>query len=87
MYINVATARSFLSDSYAFTMDGAPQDPTMTEALATAALYGNKEMLESLLDGGVDPNTPNSSGNCPLHEAAQYGETECASLLLAHKGE
>lgn len=63
-------------------MNGAPQD----DLLAKAALFGNKEMLESLLDNGADPNIPNASGNCPLHEAAQYGETECASLLLAHKG-
>lgn len=65
-------------------MNGGPQD--LSETLAKAALFGNKELLESLLERGVDPNVANSSGNCPLHEAAQYGETECASLLLAHKG-
>lgn len=66
-------------------MNGAPKD--ISETLAKAALFGNKEMLESLLEHGADPNVPNSCGNCPLHEAAQYGETECASLLLAHKGQ
>ena len=66
-------------------MSGAPQD--LTETLAKAALFGNKEMLESLLENDADPNIPNANGNYPLHEAAQYGETECASLLLAHRGQ
>lgn len=68
-------------------MNGTAED--VSDTLAKAALFGNKEMLESLLDAGADPNIANASasgGNCPLHEAAQYGETECASLLLAHKG-
>ncbi len=55
--------------------------------LCNAALFGNKEMLESLLDSGLDPNVLNTKGNSPLHEAAHHGETECASLLLAHKGQ
>ncbi len=58
----------------------------LSDTLAKAALFGNKEILEDLLDNGADPNIPNSKGDCPLHVAARYGETECASLLLAHKG-
>ena len=57
-----------------------------SETLAKAAIFGNKEMLESLLENGADPNISVSNGNYPLHEAALHGETECASLLLAHKG-
>lgn len=68
-------------------MNGDLEVSDLSDTLAKAALFGNKEMLESLLVSGADPNIPNSSGNCPLHEAAQYGETECASLLLAHKGD
>lgn len=67
-------------------MSGEPQVSDLSDTLADAALFGNKVLLESLLDNGADPNIPNSKGNCPLHEAAQHGETECASLLLAHKG-
>ena len=63
-------------------MNEAPRD----DLLEKAALFGNREMLESLLENGADPNIPSACGNFPLHEAAQYGETECASLLLAHKG-
>lgn len=68
-------------------MNGTPQASDLSEDLAKAALFGNKEMLECLLENGADPNIPNrTNGNYPLHEAAQHGETECASLLLAHKG-
>ncbi len=54
--------------------------------LAKAAYHGDKELLEGLLENGANPNIPEANGNYPLHEATQYGETECASLLLAHKG-
>lgn len=67
-------------------MNGQPQAIELSDTLAKAALFGNKEMLESLLENGADPNIPDSKGDCPLHEAAHYGETECASLLLAKKG-
>jgi len=58
----------------------------LSDTLCKAALYGNKEMLESLLHNGANPNVSNVKGNGPLHEAAHHGEPECASLLLAHKG-
>ena len=64
--------------------DGCIED--LSDTLCKAALYGNKDMLESLLQSGSDPNVSNAKGNGPLHEAAHHGETECASLLLAHKG-
>ena len=69
-------------------MDGVndAQNDDLSDTVGKAALFGNKEMLESLLLGGADPNVPNCRGNQPLHEAAQHGETECASLLLAHRG-
>ena len=54
--------------------------------LAAAAMWGDKELLESLLKGGADPDFPNQQGNSALHEAAYYGELECASILLDHKG-
>ena len=59
-----------------------------TEAshLTSAAMWGDKELLEGLLKYGADPNSPNAQGNSPLHEAAYYGELECASILLDYKG-
>ena len=54
--------------------------------LSAAAMWGDKELLESLLKGGADPDFPNAQGDSALHEAAYYGEVECASILLDHKG-
>ncbi|CAI8049813.1 Potassium channel AKT2 [Geodia barretti] len=53
--------------------------------LSAAAMWGDKELLESLLKGGADPDFPNAQGDSALHEAAYYGEVECASILLDHK--
>ena len=62
------------------------ESETMASDLTSAAMWGDKELLESLLKTGVDPNFPNQQGNSALHEAAYYGELECASILLDHKG-
>lgn len=59
---------------------------TVASDLTSAAMWGDKELLESLLKTGADPNFPNHQGNSALHEAAYYGELECASILLDHKG-
>ena len=67
-------------------MNGNSEVCDLSETLATAALFGNKEALEDMLEHGADPNIPIATGNYPLHEAARSGETECASILLAHKG-
>ena len=59
---------------------------TVPSDLTSAAMWGDKELLESLLTNGADPDFPNQQGNSALHEAAYYGELECASILLDHKG-
>ena len=64
------------------THNGTPEAGDLT----AAAMWGDKELLESLLNGGADPNFPNAQGDSALHEAAYYGEVECASILLDHKG-
>lgn len=57
------------------------------DLLASAAMWGDLTLLESLLENGADPNLPNTQGNPPLHVASYYGEIECASVLLSYKGE
>ena len=57
------------------------------DLLASAAMWGDLTLLESLLENGADPNLPNTQGNPPLHVASYYGELECASVLLSYKGE
>ncbi len=61
--------------------------PDLSEELTKAAMWGNLKLLESLLEAGANPNFPNSRGDSPLHEAAYYGEIDCASCLLKFKGE
>ena len=60
--------------------------PDLSEDLTKAAMWGNLKLLDSLLENGADPNFPNAMGNSPLHEAAYYGEIECANSLLEYKG-
>ena len=62
-------------------------DGAVASDLSSAAMWGDKELLESLLINGADPDFPNKHGNSALHEAAYYGELECVSILLDHKGE
>ena len=54
--------------------------------LTSAAMWGDKDLLESLLAHGANPDFPNDQGVSALHEAAYYGEIECASILLEYKG-
>ena len=59
----------------------------VTEDLTAAAMWGDVDLLESLLQNGADPNLPNAQGNTALHVACYYGERECANILLNYKGQ
>ena len=47
-----------------------------------AAVRGDIEELQALIDGGADVNAPGEMGNRPLHEAAIQGNVEAARLLI-----
>ena len=64
----------------------APQASDVSDIMSKAVFHNNTNLLEELLVNGADPNFPNAYGDCPLHEAAQYGQRESVSLLLSHKG-
>lgn len=64
-----------------------PQASDVSYIMSQAIFHNNITLLEELLENGADPNFPNTYGDCPLHEAAQYGQRECVSLLLTHKGQ
>ena len=66
---------------------GAPQASDASDIMSQAIFHNNINLLEELLVNGANPNFPNAYGDCPLHEAAQYGQRESVSLLLAHKGQ
>ena len=59
----------------------------VTEDLTAAAMWGDVDLLESLLQNGADPNLPNAQRNTALHVACYYGERECANILLNYKGQ
>lgn len=50
--------------------------------LDAAAVRGNLEEVEALLEGGADPNLPCEKGVTPLHDAVGQGHIEVVRLLL-----
>jgi ankyrin repeat protein len=52
-------------------------------ALGVAASDGDLKLVRMLLDGGINPNTPDCDRNTPLALAAMKGRSDVAKLLLA----
>jgi ankyrin repeat protein len=50
--------------------------------LQIAIKEGDVNLIESLLDAGVDPNIQNSSGETPLHWAVSFGHANIVDILL-----
>ena len=63
------------------------EDCDDTDALVMAAMQGNVEAVEVLLETGVDINHKDSIGVCPLHWAAFCGHSEVARRLLLAKAD
>lgn len=63
------------------------EDYDDTDALVMAAMQGNVEAVEVLLETGVDVNHKDSIGVCPLHWAAFCGHSDVARRLLLAKAD
>ena len=50
--------------------------------LLLASTFGNKAVVQVLLDGGANPMTRNKVGAQPLHYAAKYGNKNVIKMLL-----
>src|SRR6266850_4634674 len=62
-----------------------PGERTADEiALIDVSIKGDTAAVKALLDRGVNANTKDPDGRTPLTEAAYYGHTEIAKLLLDH---
>ena len=51
-------------------------------AMSWSALYGQTEVVQLLIENGVDVNIKNGDGATPLHSAAFLGRVDVAKLLL-----
>ena len=54
-------------------------------ALHWAALYGQRKVMELLLDKKADVNSLDEDGFTPLHWAATFNQSDAVKLLLANK--
>ena len=59
-----------------------PQSKYINSVLITTARNGRTDILQGLLDRGVDVNTKDSGGNTALIWASWYGHTGSVKLLL-----
>ena len=65
------------------TQDESDASSEKEESLLTFAI-AHPQLLSLLLDKGANPNEQNWFGKTPLMYAAQFNQTESASVLLAH---
>ena len=56
-------------------------------ALHWAALGGNAEVCEVLMENGLGPDLQDSAGRTPLQCAAYAGYINCMALLLQHNAD
>ena len=71
-------------DRYPFVRDWA-NSRGMTP-LHTAAMKGELEAAQLLVDAGSDVNAPDLEGNSPLHLASSWGRVPVRTLLAAVRG-
>ncbi|MEN0019665.1 MAG: acyltransferase family protein [Planctomycetota bacterium] len=72
-----------IAEQVAAGVDPNAVDPLFRVApVMWAAMFGQTEAVEALIDAGADANATNDDGNTPLHSAAFFGQAETVRLLL-----
>ncbi len=62
-----------------------PAVPQCRTALECAIVAGQRQVVETLIAAGVDPNQPSpASGSLPLVAAVEHGRREIAAFLIDH---
>ena len=61
-------------------------DQDRNTTLHFAVFYGQKEVVEKLIEAGAEVNKEDRSGNTPFHWAVLYGQKEIAELLANKMG-
>jgi ankyrin repeat protein len=70
-------------EAVSLLVDAEPGTIRETKAIIEAACTGRKEIIEILLDAGMDPNCiDGATGSCPLHEAVRFFRKDVTQVLL-----
>ena len=74
-----------LAEVVSMLLDSSPEVVTVcVRPLVLACQLGRMEMVEILLEAGMDPNmVDDRSGTSPLHEAMRFYREDIAKLLLS----
>lgn len=85
--IHILAFFGIMSKTKRLLEQGAPIDSNDNSLKITplhcAVCQGNDEMVEFLLDSGVDGNAASRDGSTALHMATQYGQRRAMKLLLS----
>ncbi len=81
--LTVASERGRVKVVEFFLGNGAEHSAENDRALAMAAQNGHTEIVNMLIDWGIDVNSKFAGGQTPLMYAAQSGRTDIVNLLLS----
>lgn len=70
-------------EAVSLLVDAEPDTLRQTKSIIEASKNGRRDVVEILLEEGMDPNCfDGTSGSCPLHEACRFFRKDVAKVLL-----